>query len=219
MQLIRDLQSRCLTIAAAATFAVLPFAGPPSALAQDAAATGVVPAAEAGANPVPLQPLAGQDTGLPVPATPVALTDGPAQRAYNPLVMQETIRVSDLHSLFFSPDALALIRDAQSGLNTLATTNADGSPVEPGIRELSLGGLVYNGAEDWTIWLNSRRITADTIPEQVFDLDVTGDYVDIKWYDRYTNRLYPVRLRPHERFHLDSRLFLVGASPASQTLY
>lgn len=163
-----------------------------------------------------------ETANMPTPVDTMAVTEATMNgRAYNPLIKPEEVKVSEIRSLFFSPDALALIRDAQDGLNTMTAMGGgvNNGNVKPGIRELSLGGLVYDSPEDWTIWLNSRRITPDTIPEQIFDLAVHEDYIDVKWYDRYTNRLYPIRLRPHERFHLDSRLFLVGTAPESEQLF
>lgn len=127
---------------------------------------------------------------------------------------------TEIPSLFFTPEALALLKDAIKGLNT-GIAGGDvgpGSEKEPGIRELALGGIVFKEEGDWTIWLNGRRITPDTIPGEIFDLKVQKEYVDIKWYDAFTNRLFPVRLRANERFNLDSRLFLTGSHSEDQQL-
>ena len=134
------------------------------------------------------------------------------------LSLRDDVDVSDIHSLFFTPEALALLRDAIKGLNTNPSDGGGNNPKDPGVRELALGGIVYTAADDWTIWLNGRRITPNAIPGEIFDLTVQKEYVDIKWYDAYTNRLYPVRLRANERFNLDSRLFLTGAHSDDQQL-
>jgi hypothetical protein len=42
------------------------------------------------------------------------------------------------------------------------------------------------------------------------DIKVSRAYIDLKWFDGYTNKIYPIRLRPQERFNLDSRIFLPG---------
>lgn len=147
-----------------------------------------------------------------MPQMPVALE-------VKSMSVQESISPSDIPSLFFTPDALALIRDAIRGLNTSSLADAgDGSEKDPGIRELALGGIIYKSDKDWAILLNGLRITPDTIPGEILDLKVSKDYVDIKWYDAYTNRLFPVRLRTNERFNLDSRLFLMGAHSEDQRL-
>ncbi len=135
------------------------------------------------------------------------------------LSMQDEVTPQEIPSLFFTMDALALIKDAIEGLNTSTNVDVtDGSEKEPGIRELALGGIVYERSDDWTIWLNGLRITPDTIPGEIFDLSVSKEYIDIKWYDAYTNRLYPIRLRANERFNLDSRLFLTGVHSEDQQL-
>lgn len=91
-------------------------------------------------------------------------------------------------------------------------------PREKGIRELSLGGIVFINKDDWTVWLNGQRVTPDAIPEQVLDMRVKNEYIEIKWYDGYTNLVYPLRLRPHQRFNLDNRIFLPGAAPQKSAL-
>lgn len=136
----------------------------------------------------------------------------PEEEQIIPLSVNDETKPEEIPSLFFTPEALALLKDAIKGLNpVVGKPVGPGSEKDPGIRELALGGIVYNAEEDWTIWLNGRRIQPNAIPGEVFDLSVTKEYIDIKWYDEYTNRIYPIRLRPNERFNLDSRLFLTGS--------
>jgi len=80
----------------------------------------------------------------------------------------------------------------------------------PEEREIRLSGIVYNGGADWTIWLNEQRVTPEAIPEEVMDLKVYKTYIEFKWFDDYTNRIFPIRLRPHQRFNIDTRIFLPG---------
>ena len=80
-----------------------------------------------------------------------------------------------------------------------------------GPRELSLGGILYKAADNWIVWLNGQRLTPDAIPKEVMDIKVGKDYIELKWYDSWTNLIFPIRLRPHQRFNLDSRIFLPGA--------
>lgn len=80
----------------------------------------------------------------------------------------------------------------------------------PEEREIRLSGIVYNGAKDWTIWLNEKRVTPSAIPSEIFDLKVYRDYIEFKWFDDYTERIFPIRLRPHQRFNIDTRIFLPG---------
>ena len=81
---------------------------------------------------------------------------------------------------------------------------------DPGRRDISLGGIVYNNDDDWTIWLNGLRVQPDAIPKEVLSLEVFKDYIEVKWHDKYTNKIYPLRLRSHQRFNMDMRIFLPG---------
>ncbi len=114
-------------------------------------------------------------------------------------------------SLFFSPWTQALIKEYRRGISNQPSSSGDaGAGASSGARELVLGGITYRSEKDWTVWLNGQRVTPKAMPEQIHDLKVTGEYIDIKWYDSFTNIIFPVRLRPHQRFNLDTRIFLPG---------
>jgi hypothetical protein len=81
---------------------------------------------------------------------------------------------------------------------------------DPERRYVTLGGIVYKADGDWTIWLNGQRVTPDAVPKQVIDLRVFKDYIEVKWLDEYTNSIFPLRLRAHQRFNMDMRIFLPG---------
>ena len=157
---------------------------------------------------------------IEVPVSQVVGMDGGPDNGQTGFVLREPdISPSEIPSLFFTPEALALLNDAIQGLNVSPTVAArDGPPKDPGVRELALGGIVHRSGDDWTIWLNGKRITPGAIPEQVFDLTVHKEYIDIKWFDEYTNRIFPIRLRPNERFNMDGRIFLTGSHPSDQQL-
>lgn len=80
----------------------------------------------------------------------------------------------------------------------------------PEERDISLGGIVYVTGDEWTIWLNGKRVTPKALPEEAMDLQVYDEYIELKWYDKYTNQIFPIRLRPHQRFNIDARIFLPG---------
>ena len=80
----------------------------------------------------------------------------------------------------------------------------------PEEREITVGGIVYRGANDWTVWMNGKRIKPDAIPKEVIDFRVYDAYVEFKWLDSYTNQIFPLRMRSHQRFNLDTRIFLTG---------
>lgn len=131
-----------------------------------------------------------------------------------------SVDIRTLTPLVYTSDEYILLQEAMRQFTTRPPTQAEiqeaeefveeEEVIDPGIRELSLAGIVYRGQKDWTIWFNQQRVTPQAIPEQVLDLKVRKNYIDLKWYDEYTNRIYPVRLRPHQRFNLDSRIFLPG---------
>lgn len=103
-----------------------------------------------------------------------------------------------------APTDAELMRDLQ--------TDDDGERVKPPpeARNIALSGIAYKASKNWTIWLNGKRVTPDAIPEEALDLKVFKEYIEIKWYDEYTNRIIPIRLRPHQRFNIDTRIFLPG---------
>lgn len=80
----------------------------------------------------------------------------------------------------------------------------------PEERYLSLGGIVYVSSKEWTVWLNGKRVTPEALPPEAIDLKVQKSYIEIKWFDDYTNQIFPIRLRPHQRFNIDTRIFLPG---------
>ena len=121
----------------------------------------------------------------------------------------------NIASLFFTEAQSQLIAEARRGLLARLPDSSElssGQPgsTEPGTRELSLGGIVYHDAKDWVVWLNNTRMTPKALLPQITDLKVRPDYIEIAWYDEYTQQIYPVRLRPQQRFNLDARLFLPG---------
>ena len=122
--------------------------------------------------------------------------------------MQPNVNIDTLASLFFSVWEHDLVRDARRGLNTRDNTD-DGVDIA-GPRDISLGGIIFTSRTDWTIWLNNVRVSPTRIPTEVMDLKVFRDYIELEWFDATTNQIFPIRLRPQQRFNLDSRIFLPG---------
>ena len=121
--------------------------------------------------------------------------------------LKPTVNVSNIPSLFFSVWEHDLVTDARRGLTTRSD---EGGMMAAGPRDVSLGGIVYVSSADWTIWLNNTRITPDAIPGEIMDLKVFKEHIDLEWFDSSTNQIYPIRLRSHQRFNLDTRIFLPG---------
>lgn len=133
---------------------------------------------------------------------------------------ENTMKPGEVGTLVFTLWQHSLLQDAKKLFVTRRPTEseiaaaADGSAVEEarprGIREISLSGILYKGKDNWVVWLNGQRLDPNAIPKEVMDIQVHKDYISLKWFDSYTNLIYPIRLRPHQRFNLDSRIFLPG---------
>ncbi|MGB4056550.1 MAG: hypothetical protein WBK77_00505 [Alphaproteobacteria bacterium] len=95
-------------------------------------------------------------------------------------------------------------------MRDLKTKQVDKVKPPPEERDIRLGGIVYVTNDDWTVWLNGKRVTPDAIPSEVLDLKVRKEYIEMKWFDDYTNQIFPIRLRAHQRFNIDSKIFLPG---------
>jgi hypothetical protein len=124
-------------------------------------------------------------------------------------------QVADLKTLFFTAWQYALLNEAKETFRTRPPTasemNNPNGQRPTGPREISLGGISYRDGKHWTVWLNQQRIQPDAIPKEVLDIKVSSDHIDLKWFDAATNLIFPIRLRPHERFNIDDRIFLPGA--------
>lgn len=125
----------------------------------------------------------------------------------------------DFPALFFTSEEITLLREAVDSYRRggkledgsepsfIPPSSSEGE-IDRGPREVILGGLLYLTSSDWTIWLNKERITPSALPEEILELKVYKDFVEIQWYDSYTNQIFPLRLRPHQRFNLDAKIFL-----------
>jgi hypothetical protein len=126
---------------------------------------------------------------------------------------------SAIPSLFFTTQELIVLEQARKGLLARPATDDEIEeaeeltflpPVEPGIREISVGGIIYLNANDWVVWLNGVKVTPDRLPEEIMDIEVSKNAVRLKWFDAYTNRIFPIRIKTYQRFNLDTRIFLPG---------
>lgn len=158
-------------------------------------------------------------------AAPVEGTDGAAATttAAAPVAGKDGgVSPNDIPSLLFTFWEHTAIVDAKRyrGLvrppddeeltRALQGRTKDGPPPTPEERDIRLGGIVFVNSSDWTIWLNGKRVTPKAVPHQAMDLKVYDEYIEMKWFDDYTNQIFPIRLRPHQRFNIDTRIFLPG---------
>lgn len=130
----------------------------------------------------------------------------------NPSVMP-----SNIGPVFFTESEIELVRNARKGLVTRAPTPAELDEltgeeiaIPQGPRNIKLGGIIYTGKDDWTIWLNNQQVRPNAIPSEVLDLNVYKEYIEIEWFDEYTNKIFPIRMRPNQTFNIDSRIFIPG---------
>ena len=119
-------------------------------------------------------------------------------------------------SLLFTSEQQSLLREARNGFNTripLPEESKD-QKTEPRLdvenRKLSLSGIVFINPDEWTIWLNKKRITNANLPTEAVDLRVYKDFIELKWFDAKSNQIFPIRLRPNQTFSLDARSFVPG---------
>jgi len=140
----------------------------------------------------------------------------------NLLGVQERIEMANpqvdldqMPSLFFTPAEQSLIAEARAGFTARPPTAAelqrakDGN-VSTGPREIALAGIVYLSAGDWTIWLNGQKVTPKRLPPEILDIKVRKNSIKLKWFDAYTNQIFPIKLKTHQRFNIDTRIFLPG---------
>jgi hypothetical protein len=144
------------------------------------------------------------DPAVPQPVTPIEKEISEQLSFQKP-----TVNVNMMPSLFFTVWEHDLVLDARRGLITRDPMTEDGI-AETGPRDIALGGIVYHNRSEWTIWLNSLRVSPTAIPDEVLDLKVYKDYIELEWFDESTNQIFPIRMRPHQRFNLDTRMFLPG---------
>jgi hypothetical protein len=137
-------------------------------------------------------------------------------------IVSEVDNVEDLayekpvmKSLFYNLMEYALIQEARRGFEARIpgsgqSANFGASREIRARRNLVLGGIVYSAKDSWSIYLNELRITPNSLPDEILDIQVHNDFVRIKWFDKGTNTIFPVKLRPNQSFNLDARLFFPG---------
>lgn len=141
-----------------------------------------------------------------------------AEMAERVLLGQPEVQIDQIPSLFFTSGEEVLVASVRNGITArvsdesdLGTRNQeDEYRPNRGPRELALGGIVYTSSSDWTVWINGERITPKRLPPEVLDIKVSKDHINLKWFDAYTNQIFPIKLKPHQRFNIDTRIFLPG---------
>lgn len=135
--------------------------------------------------------------------------EGKRRTAYLPLVMTywENQSIQDAKHLRGRQQDFI---DEQFGVTKKEIIKEPIQPKKPGRRSIKMGGILYRSAQDWTIWLNNQRVEPGKLPKEIIDIKVSEDYVDLRWFDEFTNNIYPIRLRANQTFNLDARIFIPG---------
>lgn len=119
-------------------------------------------------------------------------------------------------SIVFTGWQYSILQEAERTFRTrdpnivISDDGATAGEQPTGPREISLSGISFVSRSKWTIWLNGQRITGEALPKEILDIRVHPTFVELKWFDDFTDKIFPVRIRPHQRFNLDSRIFLPG---------
>ncbi len=115
-------------------------------------------------------------------------------------------------SLFFSQNELIAIMRARQGYvapqRAMVMEAAPEGAAAPELRLIRLSGIVYNGPNDWTVWLNGERVGPKNLPDRVMGLAVEKDRVKLKWMDLNLQRVVNLTLRPHQTYDLDTDTIL-----------
>lgn len=127
---------------------------------------------------------------------------------------------SKYKSLFFSDADMERISKAGQGfvvksdipdsITEEAKTNAEPEAIDLGPRHLKLAGIVYNKANDWTIWFNGTRVTPGKLPEGMLGLIVKKDRIALRWLDKGTQKVINLVLKPHQQYNIDSDTITAG---------
>ncbi len=179
-------------------------AAPAVPVAPNAATATVAPADGVMVAAVPPSGATVEEAMIPNPQTPIE-----KQISQQLSFQAPSVNVNRMASLLFTAWEHDLVIDARRGLVTRTPGTEDGI-TEAGPRDVSLAGIVYHSSKEWTIWLNDMRVSPSAIPDEVLDLRVYKDYIELEWFDASTNQIFPIRLRAHQRFNLDTRMFLPG---------
>ena len=114
-------------------------------------------------------------------------------------------------SLFFSEGELLKIRAALAGETDFAIEIEDDAGVDPTKpRLIRLSGIAYTNQADWMVWINGARITPYAKLSEIYEIYVQKDYVDLKWYDRASQKIIRIRLRPNQVYDINAGILLPG---------
>lgn len=142
-----------------------------------------------------------------------------------PVVKLPPVRVQNIPPLFWNPQELAIIENVKKGIvqfepldDKLSQELNDAMDNQRRLdgeryyapRQITLSGLLYSSQDDWVVWLNGIRVTPDKKLKEIRSINVDKKLIEVQWFDAITDKVYPIRMRPHQKFDLDLQLFLPG---------
>lgn len=141
------------------------------------------------------------------------------------VVVEETIKTvkldkvpaSNIPSLFWTDEEMRIIDQVKKGIvvfTPVAEEDLEDDDRNDGRyripRDLRLSAIIYKGNKDWAFWLNGLRVTPGDLPKEMQYVKVYKDHIEMKWFDAVTGLVYPIRIRPDQRFNIDMRTFVPG---------
>ena len=66
--------------------------------------------------------------------------------------------------------------------------------------DIHLGAVMYYGPDDWTLWLQDKKWTPDTVSDDLRVLEVTSDEVRLAWRGKDAASEIEFVLKPNQSF-------------------
>jgi hypothetical protein len=138
------------------------------------------------------------------------------------------IDVRNLAPMFWTPQEIQIIEQIKKGIvpiepideqsildnsegdSNVSNANQEADMLYYAPRQITLNGVVYKSKDDWVIWLNGLRITPKSEFDPLKSISVAEGNVQLKWYDALTDQIFPIKLKPHQKFDFDIKAFLPG---------
>ncbi len=187
-----------------------------AAMAQD------IDPAQFAQPPIPTLLPAANDPALAAPSTtppasviaaPPPVADGEIVSPTPLLVSTDTVKKKE--SIFFTPNQLISIMRANQGFiaprEAFDIKNQSDNPTDMGPRAIAITGIIYNGSNDWTVWINNERVTPKNIPDRIMGINVSSDRVRLRWMDIGNQRIVNVTLRTNQIYLLDTDTIISGS--------
>ncbi len=142
-----------------------------------------------------------------------ALDEAKSASVVDQYMQYKTTEIDSVLFSFWEEEEISRAIEARGQAAPLALSrlqSEDMEPPPPEERYIHLQGIVYTTPEQWTVWLNGNKVRPNALPPEAIGFKVYKNYVELKWFDDYTNQIIPLRIRPMQRYNIDTRIFLPG---------